>query len=527
MQKWIQPKVALWVIFFFVVNLIGCGGGGGGSSDEAKLKKQLVSYNTAVDWVFEDFADLAETVDQLNVLLESDEVSRENMRNISKIVDRFGDDADAFVASIEAMDAAEAGIQEIVNAETGLDSILISTIVGGGLVIYGLYSFGKKMQDLSNEASEARKDMEDAIEDIGNEDKEADGIADYEDAKNDLEDIGYEATEEFNTKVVSDLILSPVNPTSTTGVIIKHVAGNKIQDKLKVISATKECEDGYDGPGCKIGLDETDEFDSAGTPDGDVVVVVADDDMARVVKEENLPADAFTEILIDPVPVENAVDDIISEDDDTEDDDGDTSGGDDTGGDDTSDDDTSDDDIEPYMEVSASVMEEDIDSITYSLAVAVAGVTGTTSVNLSIENGATSGSTKTITADSTVIWTVTVLSEDAFVTVRRNDTGETQSVKLPGKKINYDGTYVGSAVTTFEGEDCFCWDSVEGITVIVSGSTIRGDATGTISRNRINGYDNEYPELIYSGSIENNVMSGTWYDSADGCCSGTFSLTKQ
>ncbi len=519
MRKGVQPGMALWVIFFFVANIMGCGGSSGGSSQEETLEKQLVSYNTAVDWVFEDMADLWESVDQLTGALASDVISRENTENISKIVDRFGHDADAFLVSVEAMDVAEAGIQEIVNAETGLDSILISTIVGGGLVIYGLYSFGKKMKDLSDEASEARKDMEDAIEDIGNDDTEADGIADYEDAKNDLEDIGYEATEEFNTKVVSDLILSPVNPTSTTGVIIKHVAGNKLQDKLKVISATKECEDGYDGPGCKIGLDETDEFDSAGTPDGDVVVVVANDDMARVVKEENLPADAFTEIVIDPVPVEDAGDEMIIEDDDTGDDN--TDDGDD------GDDNTGDDDIEPYMDVSASVMEEDADSITYALAVAVAGVTGTTSVNLTIENAATSGSTKTISADGTVIWTVTVLSEDAFVTARRNDTGETRSVTLPGKKVNYDGTYVGSAVTTFEGEDCICLDVVEGITVIVSGATLSGDATGTVSGNRVTGYDNTYTELIYSGTINNNVMSGTWYDSVDGCCSGTFSLVKQ
>jgi hypothetical protein len=31
---------------------------------------------------------------------------------------------------------------------------------------------------------------------------------------------------------------------------------------------------------------------------------------------------------------------------------------------------------------------------------------------------------------------------------------------------------------------------------------------------------------IFSGSITNNVMSGTWYD-IEGDCSGTFSATKQ
>ena len=108
-----------------------------------------------------------------------------------------------------------------------------------------------------------------------------------------------------------------------------------------------------------------------------------------------------------------------------------------------------------------------------------------------------------------------------------SDTGKKASLTLPAKAINYDGTYVGSAVTTFEGEDCFCWDVVEGILVIVSGSSLSGDAIGTLNGNQVSGVDSEYPELAYTGSISGSVMSGTWTDTVDGCCSGTFSLIKQ
>ncbi len=532
MRKLIKPKAALWMIFFFMFNMMGCGGGGGGdSSSEAQLKKQLTSFNTAVDWVYEDMADLAETVDDLNTALESDEISRQNTKNIGKVVDRFAADTDALLASVEAMDVAEAGIQEIIDSETSLKSLLVSTIVGTGLVIYGFYSFGKKMKDLSDEASKARKDMDDAIEDIGNDDTEADGIADYEEAKKDLKDIGYEATEEFTTKVATDLILSPVNPTSTTGVIIKHVAGDELQNGLKVISSTRECEDGYDSPGCKIGIDKTDEDDSAVTPDGDAVIVVSGDDMARNVVEENIPADTFTRIDIKPVPIKDAGDDMLPVDDDTGDDDtGDTgdddTGDDDTGDDDTGDDDTGDDDIVPKMELSAAVMEEDVDSIKYALAVAVFGVTGSTSVTLSVENAATSGATKTISADGTILWEVIVLSKDASVTVRRNDTGQTQSVTLPGKKTNYDGVYEGSAVTENIEEGCLC-SSSQSMTVIVSGNRLGGEVTGTLSGNQISGtYETIFAEGSFSGSIAGNTMTGTWSE-FDGCCSGYFSLTKQ
>jgi hypothetical protein len=60
----------------------------------------------------------------------------------------------------------------------------------------------------------------------------------------------------------------------------------------------------------------------------------------------------------------------------------------------------------------------------------------------------------------------------------------------------------------------------------VSGTSLSGDAVGTLNGNRVSGVDSEYG-LAFSGSISGNVMSGTWNDTMDGCCSGTFSLTKQ
>ncbi|MFP4533548.1 MAG: hypothetical protein ACLFNS_12775 [Desulfobacterales bacterium] len=188
-----------------------------------------------------------------------------------------------------------------------------------------------------------------------------------------------------------------------------------------------------------------------------------------------------------------------------------------------------DDDIPaPAMDLSFEKSGEAGDLITYNVTAVVSGVTETTSVTISVQNASTSDSTKTISEDSTVSWSVLMTEKDAVVTVTRSDTGESKSITLAGKpaEVNYDGTYKGTAVTTFEGEDCYCIDSVT-LMVTVSGSTLSGHVTGTLSGNQISGRMNKWEELIFTGTIDGNVMSGTWYDSEDGCCSGTFRLTKQ
>ena len=203
--------------------------------------------------------------------------------------------------------------------------------------------------------------------------------------------------------------------------------------------------------------------------------------------------------------------------------------GDDGNGDDEDDPANGDDEQEPtdpVMEISTTVLDEDVDYITYRVAARILGVTGPTNVTLSLQNAQTwDDTTKSLSADGTVTWSVTVLENNGVITVKRSDTNESQSFTLQGTMITYDGTYSGTARTTYEGEDCWCWDTTT-LTVTVNGSSLSGDVTGTVNGNRISGHDNEYPEIIFSGTINGNVMSGTWYESADLCCSGTFYLTN-
>ena len=182
------------------------------------------------------------------------------------------------------------------------------------------------------------------------------------------------------------------------------------------------------------------------------------------------------------------------------------------------------------MEISKTITDPDIDNITYRVTVTLSGVTGPTNVSLSLQNVLIDDdTTKTLSADGTVTWRVAVLENNGVITVTRSDTNESQSLTLQGTSY-FDAIYEGEAEENYEGEDCFCWDfSV--YTVFLKGSSLSGDITGTVSGNQITGYETDYGESdyhknLFTGVIEGNVMSGT-YVSADGCCRGTFRLTKQ
>ena len=403
MKNFIRPKVALCMVFFFLFSLIGCGGGGSsdGDSQTAALQEHLTSFNSAMDWVAEDMVDLMETVDQLNTAMAEDDGSSAKTSEIGGLVDQFALDADNLVIDVETMDLAEAGIQEIINPES-LNSVGIIAIVGAGLVIKGLYEFGKKMAQKSDDMIEARKNRDKAADDLMNGVQGAE--EGFSDAKKEMTDIGGDVIEELATKVTTELVLSPLNPTSLTGVILKDAAGNKVQDGLKVLSATKECEEGYDSPGCKIGIDEIDEADSAVVPDGDTTIVVGGKDMAREVIKKDIPPGSYTEITIDQTPVKDVSDEMIP---------------------------------------------------------------------------------------------------------------------TPDIPDNFDGTYFGTVVVLVTPEGiCYGGD----LSMEVSGSSISGDgAIGTVDGNAVSFAGGDW---VFSGTITNNVMSGTWYDTVDPC-SGTFSFTKQ
>ncbi|MDP4028469.1 MAG: hypothetical protein Q8P42_05815 [Gallionella sp.] len=381
----------------------------------------------------------------------------------------------------------------------------LPAIIGAALVIKGLYTYVQNLKGFSKEATAARNKVEAAQDKIDNKGDES-AYAERDAANKELSNVPGKVVKEMTTKIVSDVVTGPFKTVSTTAVVIKNAAGDLIQAGLKVISSTKECATSYEDPKCTIGVSTTNDKSPPIVPSGKTTVVVGGGNVSRtVVDEKDFPPGETVEITREEIPVTEATPEaIIQNDAGAPVNDGGTPV------------------VSTSLTLSKVVSSQDSTSITYTVSAAVAGVTAPTSVSISVQNAGTGGSTKSISGDSTVSWSVTVLQKDATVTVTRQDTGEQQTLTLPGK--TFDGYYTGTATTTFEAKDAFCWDHTE-VAVSVSGSVLGGSVAGTLSGNVISGSYLAYG-LTFSGTINGTVMSGTWHD-PDGDCSGTFSLTKQ
>jgi Cys-rich repeat protein len=201
----------------------------------------------------------------------------------------------------------------------------------------------------------------------------------------------------------------------------------------------------------------------------------------------------------------------------------------------------------PSLAVNASVIDEKTDSIQYAVAASVTGISQPVSLTLSLQNAATGGSTKTLTADGTATWAVTVLDKNATATVRRSDTGASQSISLPGKKpvaqpppapspdppaqapaANYDGIYKGWAkyVCVRNGKES-SRGTLEGYVLVRGNKIVDGDIEGTISGSKISGKDLD-SGFTFTGDINYKRAYGTVSGSFLGApCRGTFEFTRQ
>ena len=519
----------------------GTSSGGTTSCGQTTLQKELTSFNTAIDGAVVDMVNMTQTVQNLKTALDGDVNSTSQAAVIGTLVDEFELRTTSLLANVLKMEQAESGIQQFTQNQTSNLAVIPSVvgararsllanvektqveseiqqfaeirnrkpaalpaIIGAALVIKGLYTFAQKMRGYSDEATAARKERDSAEDGIYKGDEGA--YAKRDAANKKLNNVGGKASQELVTKVTSDIILAPVKAVSTTAVVIKDAAGNLIQEGLKVISSTKECATSYEDPKCTIGVSTTNDKSPPIVPSGKTTVVVGGGNVSRtVVDEKDFPPGETVEITREEIPVTEATPEAIIQND---------SGAPVTDGGTPV--------VSTSLTLSKAVSSEDSTSITYTVSAAVAGVTAPTSVSISVQNAGTGDSTKSISGDSTVSWSVTVLQKDATVTVTRQDTGEQQTLTLPGK--TFDGYYVGVATTTFEAETAICLDSV-GVGVSVSGGVLGGDVTGALSGNVISGSYLAYG-LTFSGTINGTVMSGTWRDPAGGC-SGTFSLSKQ
>ncbi|MFA5628304.1 MAG: hypothetical protein WC965_12640 [Thiohalomonadaceae bacterium] len=511
----LSKKMASFVLLAFVLtNIISCGGGGGGgggesSSPSASLTDSLRGFNQATDDFTTDYLTLVDTLNWLNYLLHinNNEVSTDEL--INEAITWLAEDATELRRSVDAMDRAEASIQSYYTDQHP-QGIAASTIIGAGLVVSGLYSFATWLQDKSNEATNKRNESSEELVRIGQ------GIPgaekSYLQKRGEMRDIGLEVIQKTTTKVTTDMILTPINPASVGGVILKEAAGNLLEEGLRVISTTDSCQVSFEDPNCRIAISETSKSDPAMVVSGNTSIVVAGGDTSRItIPNQHVPPGSTQEIKREAIPINQATGNLIAANDDDKQQ-------------------TLPPAVAPALSLSYTVASETQDSITYLVAAAVSGVSQPTNVKISVQNASVSGPTRTVTRDSTIVWNVIVLGKNAQITVTRQDTGQQQFLTLPGKSLGHDGTYSGTYSLTYKADGYICFGGSGDTSVTIKGNTLSGEdiVSGSVTPNTSGSATVVGTTIFgrtYNGTVHNGIISGSWADS-NGHCAGTFHLVR-
>lgn len=326
-----RRSLALCLIYFFLVNLAGCGGGGGGSevttpttdgdgSDVStpalNLQQELTNFNTSSENVTLDMVSIIKTAQDLETAIELLDYNTEStILEVGATVDQFDAKTTSFLTNVAAMNQAEEGIQQLISA-TSAHTAILPALIGAALVIKGLYSFGQKMKGYSNDLSSARKELEDSQQKIMNNDTSgsSDPMDDRDKARKKMNEAGTKAVQELGSKVATDLVFTGVNPTTVAGVILSDALGNNVQEGLIVVSSTEECKTGYETSGCTLGVNTTNDTYPAKVPSGKTTVVVSGGNNARtVITDINFPADANIKIVRKEISVSEATPDAINQ----------------------------------------------------------------------------------------------------------------------------------------------------------------------------------------------------------------------
>lgn len=399
-------------------------------SNIASLEQGLTVFNTSMDGMVSDMVSFYDALEKLHTALATDDGSAQKTSEIGLLVDQLSSKSTSFLLNIEKMDQAETAIEQHTGTKAAVTKSVIFPLIGAAIAIYGLYSFGKQMKTYSDEATAARNERDQAASDLMNNTKNTEALSRLNTANKKMNTVRDKAVQELGTKVTTDLILSPVNPTTITGVILKEAGGNIFQDGLKVISSTKECSNGYTTAGCKIGVSATDKTQPAIVPSGKTTVVVGGKTVSRtVVQEKDFLPGKTMEITRTQIPVTQATTATIV----------------------SNDSNTSLPVVSPTLTLSSTKTSEDSTSILYTVSATLSSVSAPTTVSISIQNAGTGSSSKSISGNGTVSWSVTVLQQDATVTVTRNDTGVMQSLTLTGKTSVPSTTSYGSCTQVWNG----------------------------------------------------------------------------
>lgn len=286
MKNRIVSTISICLIIIIVLNVYGCDPYfvfGGGTPDH------LVRYNTTSAQIVTLLENIVQSTHDIYAALDAEEEDAVTFTDVALAgsIDHRAKQIDDLVTALDALAVFEEGIQFDIEKLTASKSVNGRNIqskfafLGTALFVAGAMAFASKMKSLSNQMSEHRKRRDDAMVDTMQNKKGA--LTKYHIEKKGMKDTGLEAIEE-TTKVVTNELLSPVTsfiPPEADLLLKSAETGVKMAEDYFVLSASKECKNGYQTSGCTIGAAKTDENGEAKVPVGDLTLSVSGNDSAR------------------------------------------------------------------------------------------------------------------------------------------------------------------------------------------------------------------------------------------------------
>jgi hypothetical protein len=294
-----------------VVACSGCGGGGGSDGDgsrktaprSASEREHLRDYERAAEDLVDTVEEIGRTLLALQSALEveDDAETDAQLDALPDALDRLEDASDRLQRAEEGLAGNQYGEEPgVARASLGFLPVLVT--------LAGLASFAEYLRGQSEAMNEQRNRRDDACSAIA--DNEPGAIEACQDARDDMAKTGTEVIERMTEEVVTELVLSPVEPTSVGGLILKEAAGEALQGGMTVLTSTEECGSMPPAEGCRVGIARTGADGETQAPAGVINVSVSGNGRARVELDEvELGPDEVIELILDLVDIEDDGDD--------------------------------------------------------------------------------------------------------------------------------------------------------------------------------------------------------------------------
>lgn len=307
-----RTRVSICSATLFFVLLCACGPGGGPfgsnnepSGDHTEFRQLLRAFN-------DEIVEVEPTVDE-NTRAWGDFVTASTLMDpelADEALDRQLVQLAALETSVERLWEVEEQLQALMSQGQTLEPVTVTAAV---VTLYGVYTFAQWLRKKSDEMTATRMRRDEARNRVAAGD--ADAVQEAEDAQSEMWDQGHEVIGELTRKVTTKLI-TPGDPKDVVGVLIQTHTGNQIENGLKAISTTDDCEGGFEAPDCRIAFDTTMGGSIQVPSPGPVHILIAGGDGARVsIAQATVDPSTPTTLEREVVPIESATPENVREND--------------------------------------------------------------------------------------------------------------------------------------------------------------------------------------------------------------------